>query len=247
MDTQPSTSDTSLKTLLTRAWHLYGKHYKLLLTIVLFVSVPLHIINTIIAEGYQFPAADTIDSVWDYSVNALASAQSLAIVIIALLGGVLAPLAIAIAIRAIENNKPIDYKQAFQKAIQRWTSAIITLIIMGLCLIVLYIALVIPGIIFTVFWSFAVFAVALNYKNGFEALRYSKSLVTGKWWKVFGYLIVFGLLSLVAGIVATLPLLPYSNYVMDIIRGIVGDIINSYFIVVMVLWFFQLEKSRSTA
>ncbi len=69
----------------------------------------------------------------------------------------------------------------------------------------LFLLLIIPGIIFSVFWAFG-FYVFLNENRGIiESLRRSFYLVKGKWWKTFGYTILFFLIFYVITLVFGLP------------------------------------------
>ncbi len=68
--------------------------------------------------------------------------------------------------------------------------------------------LIIPGIIFSIWYSFAAISVAIDNKSMREALPYSKSLVTGRWFEVLLYmavpslvfLLVEGIISMIIGI-----------------------------------------------
>ena len=78
----------------------------------------------------------------------------------------------------------------------------------GLAILGGLILLIIPGIIFAVWFIFSNLIVVLEGKRGTEALKASKSLVTGRWGAVFGrfVLLVLSILAIliVIGIVAAL-------------------------------------------
>jgi hypothetical protein len=59
------------------------------------------------------------------------------------------------------------------------------------------------GIIWGVYYSFFVYAVALRQVSGKAALDYSKATVQGEWWRVFGYLLALGFLSFLGQITIT--------------------------------------------
>ncbi|PIT86693.1 MAG: hypothetical protein COU33_01725 [Candidatus Magasanikbacteria bacterium CG10_big_fil_rev_8_21_14_0_10_43_6] len=92
--------------------------------------------------------------------------------------------------------------------------AIIGSILAGLAIIGGLFLLVVPGIIFSVWFAFVVYAIAIDGYGATEAMRSSKALVAGKWmgvlWRllapgvVFGIVILAfeGLFSLVAGNIA---------------------------------------------
>lgn len=63
-----------------------------------------------------------------------------------------------------------------------------------LFLIGLFLLLIVPGIIFWVYWIFA-YCILYDQKAGIrESLKKSRLLVKGRWWKVFGYFLLSVLL-----------------------------------------------------
>jgi len=94
-------------------------------------------------------------------------------------------------------------------------------IVMGIFLVVLYILLIIPGIIFTVYWAFASYVFIHKNTTVMGALKESKNIVRGNWWKVFWrglllfiiYIVVDGILGfipIIGGLLSMLILYPFS-------------------------------------
>ncbi|MTI96510.1 MAG: hypothetical protein FH749_13720 [Firmicutes bacterium] len=65
------------------------------------------------------------------------------------------------------------------------TSLMLTVFIFGLSLL-----LIVPAIIFGVFWLFCLHAVALRKRDFLAALSYSKEIVSGRWWLMLGYIVL---------------------------------------------------------
>lgn len=53
-----------------------------------------------------------------------------------------------------------------------------------------FVLLIIPGVIFSIWFVFTLQARVLDQKKGTSALTQSKSLVTGNWWEVFGRIVL---------------------------------------------------------
>lgn len=53
--------------------------------------------------------------------------------------------------------------------------------------------LLIPGIIYAIYYLFVNYAVIFRDKSGMGALRYSKALVKGRWWRVFGRIVAISM------------------------------------------------------
>ena len=58
-------------------------------------------------------------------------------------------------------------------------------ILTGLAVFGGFLLLIVPGIIFAMWFAFSLYALLLDDKHGTEALKYSKQLVNGRWWSVF--------------------------------------------------------------
>ena len=84
-------------------------------------------------------------------------------------------------------------------------------------LALLFLLFIIPGIIFLIFWIFASYILIGENKGILESLKTSHDIVRGKWWRVFGFALLFGLImiaisigfSIVGGIVNIIIGLPH--------------------------------------
>ncbi len=81
----------------------------------------------------------------------------------------------------------------------------IGLAILSTILIILWtLLLIIPGIVYSIFYSFAIFVFLLENKKGMSALKRSKEIVKGYFWPVFGRTLLVGIvISIVMGILST--------------------------------------------
>lgn len=90
-----------------------------------------------------------------------------------------------------------------------------TFILLGLIVMAGYFLLIIPGIIFSIWYAFTIYQVIFENTYGMAALRASKQLVAGRWWTIlFSLLIpqmVFNVAVVFAVSIAGLPLLFVSN------------------------------------
>jgi hypothetical protein len=80
-------------------------------------------------------------------------------------------------------------------------TAILASILVGLVVIGGMILLIIPGIIFSVWFAFVFYAVVLDNKKTTEAMKASKALVSGRWWSVFWLLLAPGIVFAVVMII----------------------------------------------
>jgi hypothetical protein len=103
-----------------------------------------------------------------------------------------------------------------------WMSLLLALIALGLILL-----LIVPFLIWANYYSFFLTIVALRNIKGKTALNYSKNLVKGQWWRIFGIRFAFGVV--VVPIFTLLSRLSYNtvfpgNFALFTIFNIVGAI-----------------------
>lgn len=109
-----------------------------------------------------------------------------------------------------------------------YTSLLVMLIILGGTIL-----LIIPGIIFSVWYVFAYYAVIFEEKKGYEALKTSKALVTGRWWGTLWRLIAPGifygfLAAILSYAVATgLSLIFQASMLFAVVNGFCTSVISS--------------------
>jgi MFS family permease len=71
---------------------------------------------------------------------------------------------------------------------------------------------IIPGIIFSVWFAFALYSVALDGQKNTDALRFSKKLVQGRWWAAFLRILLPALLFIFITGILQMPLDYLTNY-----------------------------------
>lgn len=105
--------------------------------------------------------------------------------------------------------------------------------------------MIVPGVIFYVYWIFVTYAVILSDESGRDALEHSKKIVKGRWWTVAGYSFVFGILGLTLGMIGSIPywFLP-ENLVTSIATDTLIDIFTSFSTVVSTIFFINFDSTK---
>ncbi len=88
--------------------------------------------------------------------------------------------------------------------------------LMGIVSLAGFLLLIIPGILFSIWFSLALYVFVFEDLKGMKALYKSKDLVKGYWWPVFGRLLFFGFFM---GLIGMIP--------------VFGNIANIFFIMPM--------------
>lgn len=143
-------------------------------------------------------------------------------------------MALAKNLGSIVTKKPfLGYKESFSATSHLiwpiiYTSLLVVLIVMGGTIL-----FIVPGIIFSIWYCFTYYAILFEEKRGVAALSASKSLVSGRWWKIFWRLlapaIFYSVIFVVISSAATslLKLIMPIDFTFLIINGIVTSILSA--------------------
>lgn len=190
--------------IVSKAFKIYTHKFKDLLAVMLMIHLPVSIIFNVV--------------IYTFNDNVLNDPFSF-IVVQFLIGvvGIIATMGVIYITKAtIFGDEAMDYKEAISRGFKRWGSGLLTMAVFLAIVWILSLFFVIPGIIWLYYYVFALQVVVIIGVTGKEALDYSKSLVKGNWWRVFGYLLVISLIQL--------SILFSLSYTMDIILVLFGTL-----------------------
>ena len=152
--------------------------------------------------------------------------------------GTIATIGIASIVEKSLQGTTLSWGDSLRYGLSKWATAIGTGFLAGLILLGLTLLLIIPGIIWSLYYTFWIYVVALRNIGGKTALDYSKSLVEGQWWSVFGVFFVLGIIGFIVGLAIGFPLnLISDNQFFGIIPNTISDIVGAFFTVVTVVFF----------
>lgn len=220
------------------AWGLYREHLSTIFPIALAVYIPINI----------FLGIFTVNSVNESQagLSAFSSYLRMAGWIQALVG-ILATAAIVYVIDQSLQGVTVTWKKALSFALNRWMRVITNTIKSNIVIGLLLILLIIPGIIWAIYYSFVEMIAILREDK--DPLKVSKDLVKGQWWRVFRLSFVTGFISLVVslgiGLVSGV-VMPETNIIFDVITNTLTDIALSYFVVFNVVAFLHLEYLKKS-
>jgi hypothetical protein len=179
----------SATSLLKSSWAKYKQHASVLVPIMLIAGAGLYLQFIFLLMGSN-----------SHTTGGTIGTLGLIGGIIYLVGTVWGVTALVNLVRKLD--QPTTIGQAFSSAKPFIWPIVITGILAGIFTIIGLILLVIPGLIVGVWLSFSMFVVVNENKSGMDALKASKTYVTGYWWTVFLRLLVIGVLVGVAASIA---------------------------------------------
>lgn len=235
MDHSIYTTRYGLAQIIGMGWEQYRRHFVAILPIFLIVYIPINI-------GLSFVPVDYL--IQEHGLRGFRMYMKL-IQLTEFLIGVVATMSLARLIEASLMGQPIAWQQALRRGVARWGASIGTGFLAGLIVLGMLLLLIVPGIIWSLYYSFFVYVVALRGLSGKKALDYSKAIVKGQWWRVFGYLFVIEALSAVAGLAVSVPFFfTPDNRLIDIGSDTLMDIVSALFLCMTTVFFLNNDRMR---
>lgn len=128
---------------------------------------------------------------------------------------------------------------------------IVASLLVGLAVLGGLVLLIIPGLIFSVWFAFVIYAVALDGTTNIAALRASKALVQGRWWGVLWRLLLPGAIYL---IIAGLIQLPFDaltlaapsdsvEFIALIVSALISLLLTPFITAAQVILYLELKKT----
>jgi hypothetical protein len=139
-----------------------------------------------------------------------------------------------------------DLKGAFDKAISQSGQLIIGTILYALAVVVGSIFLIVPGIYLSVRFGFVLYAIISENCSAIDGFKYSSKLVEGRWWPIFGSMLVSILFFIPIFIMAIIAGIMFASQ--PLLAGVAGGIIGAVVTPPMVLFYVKIYlRAQETA
>lgn len=143
------------------------------------------------------------------------------------------------------HDSTLTVKGAYTKAKKHFWSYIGLGFLISVAVMVGFILLIIPGIIFAVWLSMAYFVLIVENKGITDSMKQSKDYVTGHWWAVFGRMLFLVLASFIVGIVAGIVVGILSFFLPEMIAGLIFTLLNIVLVPISVAYFYLIYRDLS--
>lgn len=199
----------------------------------LITVVPLSLLLAIVASGV--PSQDN-------QVNIVKIILLCLVLLFQVTVALVASMSIKLIAESIIEQKPLSLTDAIKLAWPKWGRAFTTQLLTSLIILGLSLLLIIPGFIYSIYYIFILDAVALRDKDGMEALRYSKALIEGQWWRIFWISMGIGVIySIFNGLITFLLDKVSANPYFAIIPNAITLYVASIFGVVSTVLFLNID------
>jgi len=225
----PQLRPLSVGEVLDASFKIVRQSFGTLAGCVLVVAVPLNIVNTLITASASDEAYD-FDSTSNQGTGFSTGSEVAGTLLTTTLTLVLMSLASAACFRAVSGSylgERLTVGDSLRFAMSRLLPVILLSFIYVLALIPAFIALIIPGIWLAVAWSVCFPALLSEGVSPVAALGRSFKLVKGRWWPVFGALLVMYLLvAVISGILSALG-------VATLIAAVDSEVVAAVFVTII--------------
>jgi len=189
MDTQNTNLSTPFK-LLSQAFNLFTSRFSAIAGVVTPMLV-VYIISQVLsfyARGGKGSPAIVLSS----------ALFSLVWLIVSIIGFI----ALVRTVNAIIAGTTVQPESAYREGAKLISSVAVVGLMSAATGILGFFAFIIPGVLLSIYFTFAVPSVILDGKKGFDAILTSVHLVRGRWAKVFGYMLVVGIFGFAVSLAA---------------------------------------------
>jgi hypothetical protein len=226
----------SLGELWNKTWEIYFKTFWSTLSLVLVLGWPLIILC--LASPYSMFQQKIVGMQWIFFIVYM---------LVSIILGTIMYLALTHYIYKSSNKSKVTIVDSIRFALSKFWTTIGTSLLVILMLIGLFILLIVPGIIFAVYWTFVIPVIVIKNLSGKKALDYSKSVVKKRWWKVLGYSIVLVIIPMVALLIVSMLLsfgFPNSNLAYSI-YFLISLMLYVFVYLVDVILFLEFDRTKA--
>lgn len=191
--------------LIAGAMHVFAAIFGSFAKVLLFIFLPISLLESVILERM------TQAQLWLLHVDGnMAVSQTQMQEMLQMLGNLLTQefllyavamflqpvgvIAIAKMVKQYIDGERIEAGKAISEGLNHMPAILITGFLYG-ALVLLGSFVIVPGVYFGIAWGLYTCCIAFEDKKGWDALRSSKALVQGKWWRTFGYLFLLACVS----------------------------------------------------
>lgn len=187
------------------ALHVFSAMFGSFLKVLVFLFLPISLLESVIlermnqAQGYLLhidatmgPSQTQMQEMLNMLMNLLT--QEFLLYAVAMFLQPVGAIAIAKMVKQYMDGEKVQAGKAISEALNHMPAILITGFIYG-ALVLLGSFVIVPGIYFGIAWGLYTCCIAFEEKKGWDALRSSKALVQGKWWRTFGYLLLLACVS----------------------------------------------------
>ncbi len=240
--------------IIENSWIIYRRHQKTFFKISLWIFIPT-----------LLPAIADLLTRLLHVRELIASILIFIVSVPAYVAQFLATIVFIFAVNAILENRPVELQKMAEDAFKKFFPALFVVTIVSLSMLGGFLLFVIPGVIFAIWFAFALYESVLKNSRGTEALKNSRALSSGRWWAtlwrlaaptifwsvvvwliMYALFLIFGAISQPwKSVISSEPGSIYAGTFLDIVANAVQALAAPLFSIVGVILYKALKISKT--
>ncbi|MBR6542181.1 MAG: hypothetical protein IKT73_03130 [Anaerotignum sp.] len=192
--------------LVSMSMQVFASIFRSFLQVLLFIFLPISLLESVILQRMAQTQLSMVhldismapdEATVKYALDTLMHmmTQEFLLYAVAMFLQPVGAIAVAKMAKQYIDGEKVEGGKAIGEALNHMPAILITGFIYG-ALVLLGSFIIVPGVYFGIAWGLYACVIAFEDKSGWEALRRSKELVQGRWWKTLGYLFLLACIGM---------------------------------------------------
>src|SRR3989454_9729270 len=246
MTTQPEqgiSRELGLGEVISKTFDVYRRDFAKYFVLFAVVGVIVQVVTTLARQAFLVPTLPVNPTSQQASswFSELFGALVLLIIVIFFVNIVFSTIAQGSAIKlASEQIKKgqVDFGASIRFAVSRILSIWALSIVVGIIVVLGFIALIVPGVILAIMFSLALPVLLIENKGVTESMGRSRQLVSHRWGKTFGTFLVLGIIVLIATLIFSAITAPL-GIIGPVVNGILSAFYQPLFPILMAVYYYS--------
>src|SRR5437660_4753861 len=235
--------ELGLGEVISKTFEVYRRDFAKYFVLFAVVGVIAHVVTALAQQAFVLPPLPVNPTPPQFSAyfSALFGALFLLLVVIFVVNIVFSTIAEGSAIRLASEQVTkgqVNLGASIRFAVSRLRSIWVLSIIVGIIVVLGFIALIVPGIILAIMFSLALPVLLIENKGVTESMGRSRQLVTHRSAKTFGTFLVLGIIVLVASLIFSAITAPL-GIIGPVVNGILSSLYQPLFPILMAVYYYS--------
>lgn len=228
----------------SKTFELYRRDFAKYFVLFAIVGVIIQVVTTLAQQTFVLPTLPLNPTPQQLSsyFSALLSALFLLVIVIFVVNVVFSTIAEGAAIKLTseqvtkgEANLGASIRFVVSKLLSIWALSIIV----GIIVVLGFIALIVPGIILAIMFSLALPVLLIENKGIFDSIGRSRQLVSHRWGKTFGTFLALGIIVIIASLIVSAITAPLGTIIGPVANGILSAFYQPLFPILMAVYYYS--------
>ena len=235
--------ELGLGEVISKTFDVYRRDFSKYFVLFAIVGVIVQVVTTLAQQAFVLPTPPVNPTPQQYSswFSALFAALFLLIAVIFVVNIVFSTIAEGSAVKLASEQitkGQVSLGASIRFAVSRLLSIWALSIIVGIIVVLGFIALVVPGIILAIMFSLALPVLLIENKGVTESMGRSRQLVSHRWTKTFGTFLVLGIIVLIASLIFSAITAPL-GIIGPVVNGILSALYQPLFPILMAVYYYS--------